>query len=149
EISLLSASLLAGMHLDKGDVNEAIEIYDRIISENPGSSYAINSKFEKFFAVLNLKKDTNLAEKILSDIQSLPNEDEDFLLRKQIAEYLFYGILPGDSDLPINENNADKTRAKDEREFALIGSYPNPFNPNTTISYMLPYQSAVELIIYD
>src|SRR5690606_17800559 len=58
EINLLSASLLAGMHLDKGDVNEAIEIYDRIISENPGSSYAINSKFEKFFAVLNLKKDT-------------------------------------------------------------------------------------------
>ncbi len=33
--------------------------------------------------------------------------------------------------------------------FALIGSYPNPFNPSTTISYMLPYQSAVELIIYD
>ena len=31
----------------------------------------------------------------------------------------------------------------------MLGNYPNPFNPSTTISHTLPFQSSVELIIYD
>ncbi|MBN2093092.1 choice-of-anchor D domain-containing protein, partial [candidate division KSB1 bacterium] len=34
-------------------------------------------------------------------------------------------------------------------EFALLGNYPNPFNPGTTIEYQLSQPSEVELIIYD
>jgi tetratricopeptide (TPR) repeat protein len=34
-------------------------------------------------------------------------------------------------------------------KYALLGNYPNPFNPTTTISYSLPYRSSVELVIYD
>jgi len=33
--------------------------------------------------------------------------------------------------------------------YYLSEAYPNPFNPSTTISYALPYQSSVELVIYD
>ena len=35
------------------------------------------------------------------------------------------------------------------KEFALEGNYPNPFNPETTISLALPVASPVELVVYD
>lgn len=34
-------------------------------------------------------------------------------------------------------------------EFALLPSYPNPFNPSTTIKFTTPTESIVNLIIYD
>ena len=34
-------------------------------------------------------------------------------------------------------------------DFALLGNYPNPFNPTTTLSFDLPVTSHVNLTIYD
>ena len=34
-------------------------------------------------------------------------------------------------------------------EYSLANNYPNPFNPQTTISYGLPRQSDLTLIIYN
>ncbi len=33
--------------------------------------------------------------------------------------------------------------------FALHAAYPNPFNPNTTLSYDLPSSASLSLVIYD
>ena len=46
----------------------------------------------------------------------------------------------------------DVTSAESEElpaEVALLGNYPNPFNPETTISYALPQGSEVRLAVYD
>ena len=34
-------------------------------------------------------------------------------------------------------------------DFSLIGNYPNPFNPTTNIIYSIPYESSVDLKIFD
>ena len=34
-------------------------------------------------------------------------------------------------------------------EFALLGNYPNPFNPSTTIKFQMAQQSEVTLKVYD
>ena len=45
-------------------------------------------------------------------------------------------------DLAGNLNNVPE-------EYALLGNYPNPFNPSTIIRYELPKQSYVNLRLYD
>jgi tetratricopeptide (TPR) repeat protein len=47
---------------------------------------------------------------------------------------------------PKNESLAKEGMPE---KYALLGNYPNPFNPTTTIRYSLPCRSSVELVIYD
>ena len=34
-------------------------------------------------------------------------------------------------------------------EFALLGNFPNPFNPTTSVSYQLPQTAEVEIVVYN
>jgi len=49
----------------------------------------------------------------------------------------------------------DTTSVKDReprtipRDFALLGNYPNPFNPTTTLAFNLPRASQVQLAVFD
>ena len=65
--------------------------------------------------------------------------------------YVFY---QGDGSWAnvIDINNAPvevKDLSEDNESFELIENYPNPFNPITTMSYELPEQSDVKMIIHD
>ncbi len=44
---------------------------------------------------------------------------------------------------------ADNYNADLPEQYLLIGSFPNPFNPTTTISFSLPEASRVHLAVYD
>ncbi len=59
------------------------------------------------------------------------------------------GILFWSSELTFDVNQPVAIEAELPEAYALYPPYPNPFNPSTTISYDLPEQSDLSLIIYD
>jgi tetratricopeptide (TPR) repeat protein len=141
-------NIIAGMYLDANRYEDAMQLYDLIILGYTDSYDATNALFEKFFAALHYKNDLSLASQLLSQLQSLNYTDEDFLMRLAVAELMLNGtssnrLLKGRISDSKN-NDADLPK-----EYSLLGNFPNPFNPTTTISYALPFNSSIELIIYD
>jgi hypothetical protein len=57
------------------------------------------------------------------------------------------------ADGAVNGNEASSIDAVEvvelPTEFALLGNYPNPFNPTTTISFDLPEAAQVSVEVYD
>ena len=51
--------------------------------------------------------------------------------------------------ITTHELNAQNNIISHADNHFLFESYPNPFNVSTTISYQLPYESFVNLSIYD
>jgi len=61
-------------------------------------------------------------------------------------------ILTGTDEIVLNQGTTVMTltkRAILPQEYTLHQNYPNPFNPVTSLSYNLPEQAQVTLIVYD
>jgi hypothetical protein len=73
--------------------------------------------------------------------------------RRDLTHTLVHLYTLTDSSANPSAPNAAKGKAQPSRQlptvFAVYESYPNPFNPSTTIKYDLPEQSHVSLVIYD
>ena len=59
-----------------------------------------------------------------------------------------YRFLPLDGEQPI-PTAIEEQKALEPRGFQLRQSYPNPFNPTTTIDYSMAEGSPAEIVIYD
>ncbi len=135
---------LANIALEENKYNVANQLFNLILQQYPNTPIAINVMFEKFFAALNYANDRVVAGQLLSDLQSLGINDEDFLMRLDIAESLYNGS--GGTQMGKPNNN---TEINEPMEYALFDNFPNPFNPATTINYQLPQSGFVTLKIYD
>ena len=64
-----------------------------------------------------------------------------------------HGWIVGDGGVIVQFKRGVITSTEDSPSspfsFTLIGNYPNPFNPSTTIAYRIPLRSRVRLRIFD
>jgi len=58
-------------------------------------------------------------------------------------------IFLGDTSVHVDTTTGIEDENKMPRDYQLLSAYPNPFNPETVISYELPVNSKVILGIYD
>ena len=146
--SALTKKLIADIDLQENRFDDAINGYNSVISKHSNDFQGINSRFEKMFAYLNIKKDKTKANQILSEIKSMNLTDDIWDMRIKTAEHLL-GIpdTNNNENIPLQKNITNVESNPDE--YILFKNYPNPFNPSTTISYQLPKDGFVTLIIYD
>ncbi len=60
-----------------------------------------------------------------------------------------FQISSPQNNFTVDQSELDVTAPSLPSEFTLLPNYPNPFNPVTTIEYILPERTAVQLDIYD
>ena len=116
---------------------QAIDKFDEIIQQNPGSEKAVYAEIDALTTALLI-------------------EGTDSTLQKgRLGKYLIkssgeYNQRVGDL-LMKHFGNGEKETGEEiiPTEYTLYQNYPNPFNPTTTIKYDLPNTSEVSLIIYD
>ena len=67
----------------------------------------------------------------------------------QIAGDYYYRLKQIDLDGKYEYSDILKVSVEPPKAFQLEQNYPNPFNPFTTISYVLPRESELELAVFD
>jgi len=153
--------LLSYLYLKNGDFKNAKDVNITIAAENPNTELATRAKLNNVYIALYNEDNINEAITIFNEVLNrteLSTPMELSLVHNAIETYAntygkeITGLAPF-TYFESSEEMLNKGDGLNELEipdqYALLGNYPNPFNPSTTISYALPYQSSVELIIYD
>ena len=134
---------MAGLILSDIDKENKLKQIDEVIAAYEGEGVVELALFDKFAYYYFEMNDVKNARTISEELdKQFPLSEGAVEAHKILGDKEYYKITP-------KQNTLQKTVAQTPGEYALLGNYPNPFNPSTTISYSLPYQSSVELTIYD
>ncbi len=119
----------------------------------------IDSKTNEVISTLTKIKYNN-SDKPLNNELAFIVETDDYKTEKAMLKLSVYENLNG--LLTIDEITSDKIELPKNgfeeiklenlelvTDYSLIQNYPNPFNPITTISYTIPKNEFVELVVYD
>lgn len=79
-----------------------------------------------------------------SDLNSYQFEDAEWL-----SGNVFYRLKSIDLNGGVHFSPVMAIQLEAPDAFALMGNYPNPFNPQTTIPYAVPTESRVQIAVYD
>jgi len=101
--------------------------------------------FQKFMFYLYEENNIELAKTTSAELGKLFPESESYYASQR---HLGNDVVKPTEPL-LAKNAANEETTEIPKTYELLGNYPNPFNPSTTIKYALPYSSNVELTIYD
>jgi hypothetical protein len=146
DLSGIASLLLSHYPLNNdviGSLDNTINIYKK------SKNIVLSAMFKKFLYYLNYKQDYNSARAVLSEIDRyFPNSPISEDAHRQLGDNVYsFGKLYADNKKESDASN--ETLSSLPKEYALLGNYPNPFNPLTSIRYALPYNSKVKITIYD
>lgn len=121
---------------------------NNIISRYRNTNLEESALFQKFMYTYHDLNDVETATQISDQL--------DIRYPKSESAYEAHIILNDgkvrSGDEPNNAmNRLQKNEENDDiiEDYRLLGNYPNPFNPSTTIKYAMPFVSNVSLTIYD
>ncbi len=132
----IEASILLTLNNLETDPSLQISTYDLIDNKFTNHSVAENAIYQKFEHFYFDKNDKEKAAKVYEKMKT--KYPDSYLL--EFFELALNSETKDNNEKYINENNED---------YQLIGNYPNPSNPATTIKYSLPYASNVKIEIFD
>ncbi len=134
---------IAGLILSDIDKDNKLKHIDEVITDYKGESVIELALFDKFVYYYFDMNDVKNSRDISNVLDSqFPKSVSSIEAHKVLGDEEYFNVNP-------KQEASQKTTEQTPGEYSLLGNYPNPFNPTTTVSYTLPFQSAVELVIYD
>jgi len=138
------------LYKKKGDIESAKKVNNKIIKENQNTSLStranINNLYISLYDENNLDEAVSISGNILEKAGlSTASELSDVEYAIESYARIHDKTIPDFGSLKKKFSEAVNM----PEEYSLLGNYPNPFNPTTNIRYSLPFQSSVELKIYD
>jgi len=127
------------------DSKERVAVLDVIGEKYKDTPLVEHVLFQKFMFYLYEENNIELAKTTSAELGKLfPESESYYASQRHLGNDV---VKPTEPLLAKNAPNEEITEIP--KTYELLGNYPNPFNPSTTIKYALPYSSNVELTIYD
>jgi len=140
-------------YIESGQYNEAISICKNISNKFSREKLGRDALYEEWVIYFQLLRDEEAARSVSADYEKSYGVDDDLIFMK---------LALGDISTETAKEMRKQLQKKNEESppvvseeqqipesYELLGNYPNPFNPTTTVPFDLPEASIVKITIYD
>ncbi|KQC08747.1 MAG: hypothetical protein APR54_04250 [Candidatus Cloacimonas sp. SDB] len=121
---------------------DAIICFEEIISNPPSEIDSVMAVIDAGYTYLLMEENGNRSGFVGTMENLKPNSRKDFEENQDQLLSELFGEPEQEPDIEPFGNNMPNIPV-------LVGNYPNPFNPVTTISFSIPEKSKVDLVIYN
>jgi len=144
--------LQASDDTENGQYDDALSFYTSIINNFAETEMSKQALFEKWQIYFSLKKDDQAAKKTMEEYANdYPDDEWTTFMKVATGDIKFENApklkRPGADNFSQPDTTAVTNRPP--KLFAVIGNYPNPFNPETKIRFALPAEGRVTLEVFD